>query len=82
MNGLMTVAEACAYLRQSRSSLYRAVKRGELPVVKLGRSTRFLLAHLDEYIGENLIDAARRIEMQTARINARRIYQRRFGETG
>ena len=78
----MTVEEACEYLRVSRSSLYRAVKRGELPVVKLGRSTRFLPAHLDEYIGDNVIDAARRIEMQTARINARRIYQRRFGETG
>ena len=39
-DGLVTVAEAAAFLRLSRSNLYTLMERGELPFVKLGRSRR------------------------------------------
>ena len=39
-DGLLTVREAAAFLRISRSSLYVLMDRGELPFAKLGRSRR------------------------------------------
>ena len=39
-DGLVTVSEAAAFLRLSRSNLYLLMERGELPFVKLGRSRR------------------------------------------
>ena len=39
-DGLLTVKEAAAFLRLSRSSLYAMMDRGELPYAKLGRSRR------------------------------------------
>ncbi len=39
-DGLLTVREAAAFLRISRSSLYATMDRGELAFVKLGRSRR------------------------------------------
>jgi excisionase family DNA binding protein len=38
--GLMTVPEAAAFLRISRTSLYDLMDRGDLPFVKLGKSRR------------------------------------------
>ena len=39
-DGLMTVREAAAFLRLSRSNLYALMERGELAFVKLGRCRR------------------------------------------
>ncbi len=39
-DGLVTVSEAAAFLRLSRSNLYVLMERGELAFVKLGRSRR------------------------------------------
>ncbi len=39
-DGLMTVREAAAFLRLSRSSVYALMDHGELAFVKLGRSRR------------------------------------------
>ena len=39
-DGLMTVQEAAAFLRLSRSALYALMERGELAFVKIGRSRR------------------------------------------
>ena len=39
-DGLMTVMEAAAFLRLSRSKLYGLMDAGELRYVKLGRSRR------------------------------------------
>ncbi len=39
-DGLMTVSEAAAFLRLSRSSIYTLMDHGELAFVKLGRSRR------------------------------------------
>ncbi len=39
-DGLMTVSEAAAFLRLSRSSVYTLMDHGKLAFVKLGRSRR------------------------------------------
>ena len=49
---LLTIPEASDYLRLSRSQTYSLAARGELPVVRIGRSVRVrrdkLAAWLDE----------------------------------
>ena len=39
-DGLLTVREAAAFLRISRSTLYVLMDHGELPFLKLGKSRR------------------------------------------
>ena len=39
-DGLLTVAEAAAFLRLSRSTIYTLMDQGELRFVKIGRSRR------------------------------------------
>ena len=61
VDGLLTVAEAAAFLRLSRATLYQIMDRGELPFVKLGRSRRIpkralvelAAAHLHHAQGSN-----------------------------
>jgi excisionase family DNA binding protein len=39
-DGLLTIAEACAFLRIGRTALYEILSSGLLPSVKIGRSRR------------------------------------------
>ena len=47
---LLDVAEVAHILGCRRTFLYGMIKRGELPVVKLGRLTRIPAAAIDEYV--------------------------------
>lgn len=47
---LNTVPEAQAALKVSRSFIYAMHKRGELPFVKLGRSTRIRQSAIDRLV--------------------------------
>lgn len=47
---LMTVPEGAAYLGIKLSRLYTAVRRRELPFMKVGRLVRFEREHLDQWI--------------------------------
>lgn len=47
---LLTVTEAAEMCGWSRSHLYNAVQRGELPVVRLGRTVRIPRAWLERWI--------------------------------
>jgi len=44
------IPEAVAYSGQSRSTLYEAHKRGEIPFTKFGGATRIEKADLDSYL--------------------------------
>jgi excisionase family DNA binding protein len=44
---LLTVKEAAAYLGRSESAIYHLVARREIPVVRTGRTLRFLRDDLD-----------------------------------
>ena len=47
---LLKVAEVAQILNVSDSHVYRLIKSGELPSVRMGRSLRVKPADLDEYI--------------------------------
>ncbi len=47
---LMTVREVLFETRLSRTTLYLAVKEGALPIVKIGRATRFLRTDFDAWM--------------------------------
>jgi excisionase family DNA binding protein len=54
---LVTVKELSDYLRVHPSTIYRLLKRGELPAFKLGSDWRFNLEAIDRWRihqGENL----------------------------
>jgi excisionase family DNA binding protein len=50
---LIPVADAASYLGVSRATVERLVLRGDLPVVKVGGSTRYELGDLDRFIDTN-----------------------------
>ena len=50
---LLPVGAAADYLGVSRATVERLVSRGQLPVVKVGASTRYDLEDLDGFIATN-----------------------------
>jgi excisionase family DNA binding protein len=50
---LLPVGDAADYLGVSRATVERLVHRGELPIVKIGASTRYDVDDLDSYIAIN-----------------------------
>lgn len=48
---LLTVPEAAGYLRVSVATVYRLLRRGAMPGVKVGKSWRIPQATLDAYLG-------------------------------
>lgn len=53
-NELMTVGEAAQYLRVSSDTIYHWTFKKMLPVVKLGRLSRYRRCDLDEFINKGL----------------------------
>jgi len=50
---LLRVGDTAEYLGVSRATVERLVLRGELPIVKIGCSTRYDVEDLDRYIAIN-----------------------------
>jgi excisionase family DNA binding protein len=50
---LLPIRAAAEYLGVSRATVERLVFRGELPIVKIGASTRYDVDDLDGYIAIN-----------------------------
>jgi excisionase family DNA binding protein len=48
MNEVLTVAEVAAFLRVNRSTIYKLIRRGELPAFKVGSDWRFNRAQIEE----------------------------------
>jgi excisionase family DNA binding protein len=49
-----TVATACQALRVSRTKFYNAIQKGEIRVIKFGRSTRIHEAEVERIAREGL----------------------------
>ena len=47
---IMTVKDVAKYLRMSEAKVYRLVKEGVLPVVRIGKTWRFRQDLLDEWL--------------------------------
>ena len=50
---LLPVGDAADYLGVSRATVERLVHRGDLPIVKVGGSTRYDMDDLERYIDSN-----------------------------
>lgn len=56
MNELLTVAEVADMLRVSTMTVYRLIRTGELPAVRVGRSYRVKSADLDTYLEAQVVE--------------------------
>jgi excisionase family DNA binding protein len=59
MNILMTVEELAKYLKIKPDTIYKKVRKGELPAVKLGKLLRFPKELIDQWIVEQSLKTAR-----------------------
>ena len=50
MGAFLTIREACDAFRVGRTTLYRIIKSGRLPVLKIGRATRIRVSDLERWV--------------------------------
>jgi excisionase family DNA binding protein len=55
---LLTAGEVAEQLRVSTMTVYRLIRRGELPAVRVGRNYRVRVEDLDQYLSEQVVDPA------------------------
>lgn len=53
---VLTLDEACAYLKIPKSSLYKLAKAGRIPCQKVGRHWRFSKEAVDRWLGRERLD--------------------------
>ena len=53
---LLTVAEVAATMRVSNMTVYRLIKSGELPALRVGKSYRIRESDVDRYLSERSVD--------------------------
>ena len=54
---LLTVAEVAGVLRVSNMTVYRLIKAGELPALRIGKNYRIRRDDLDEYLARGAVRA-------------------------
>jgi excisionase family DNA binding protein len=52
---LMTLREVAAYLRVTRSTIHRMLKRNEIPAFRIGRHWRFNLEEIDNWCASHAL---------------------------
>lgn len=55
---LLTAAEVADQLRVSTMTVYRLIRRGELPAVRVGRNYRVRSTDLHDYLDAQVVDAS------------------------
>lgn len=55
---LLTAAEVAEQLRVSTMTVYRLIRRGELPAVRVGRNYRVRDADLEAFLAHQVVDPA------------------------
>ncbi|MEA3214495.1 MAG: hypothetical protein QOJ19_651 [Acidimicrobiia bacterium] len=55
--GFLTVAEVAEQLRVSTMTVYRLIKSGELPAVRIGRSYRLRPVDVDQFLARRFTQA-------------------------
>jgi excisionase family DNA binding protein len=53
--GLLTVAEVAAAMRVSNMTVYRLIKSGELPAVRVGKNYRLRESDLERFLEERSV---------------------------
>jgi len=57
-NRFMTVAEVAKLMRVSTMTVYRLIKAGDLPAVRVGKSYRIRETDVDGYLDSRFIETA------------------------
>jgi excisionase family DNA binding protein len=52
---MMTLQEVADYLRVTRSTVHRLLKRNEIPAFRIGRHWRFNLAEIDRWCASRML---------------------------
>ncbi len=52
-NNVLTIDELAAYLKISKSTLYKLAQRGDLPGQKIGKHWRFRKDIIDQWLAES-----------------------------
>jgi excisionase family DNA binding protein len=55
---LLTAKEACAYLKVVPRTLYRHIRKHQIPALKLGREWRFIKSELDKWLMKRLQESS------------------------
>ena len=49
---VMTMREVCAYLRLSRTTIYKLLKRNQIPAFQVGSYWRFNVEHIERWCSQ------------------------------
>ncbi len=56
LGDVLTIEELAAYLKISKSTLYKLVREGKIPSQKIGRHWRFRKAAIDHWLEETRVN--------------------------
>lgn len=73
MNILLTVEELAKYLKIKPDTIYKKVRKGELPAIKLGKLVRFPKELIDQWITEQAYKTMKEVKA------ARKVVQAKMG---
>ncbi|MGH3440630.1 MAG: helix-turn-helix domain-containing protein [Nitriliruptorales bacterium] len=62
MDELLTVAEVAELLRVSTMTVYRLIRTGDLPAVRVGRNYRVRRPDLEAYLEQQIVEPERAAE--------------------
>ncbi|MBI2607091.1 MAG: helix-turn-helix domain-containing protein [Deltaproteobacteria bacterium] len=71
MSILMTVEELAKYLKIKPDTIYKKVRKGELPAIKLGKLIRFPRELIDEWIIDQAAKTMKEVRAAKQRVEAR-----------
>ena len=71
MNILMTVEELAKYLKIKPDTIYKKVRKGELPAIKLGKLVRFPKELIDQWIFEQTTKTIKEVKAARLAVEAR-----------
>lgn len=74
MQDILSVDEACSYLKLAKPTLYKFARSGQIPATKFGSVWRFHRASLDRWIQE-------RVEHDTAARNGTKVRKKVIEKT-
>lgn len=78
MNKALTVAELAEYLGLAKDTVYRKVKAGEIPGVRIGRIWRFPQDLIDEWLRRKAEARGERQEARGGKRRKRRIHLKAY----
>ena len=55
---LLTVGEVAATMRVSNMTVYRLIKGGDLPAIRVGKSYRIRQSEMERYLDERRVEGA------------------------